>query len=397
MRHGLSRILLPLGGLIVPITNEAVFPMLPIFQKTYGIDAQTANALVPSMILPFAAMMLVAGAITARYGRRRMLLIGFCGIALGSLLISVAPDFTYVLAGRILQGVSASFVIPGIIAAIGDEVEPSLRGRTMGIFMISITVGAALGPMIGGWLSEWGGIAPVQVFLAGVAVLFAIYYWFILAKPAASTEVPPRIGPELQKAYRSPAIIGIGVTGAAIFIALMGCMTFSARVLAGAPFELGPGAIGSLLSVGLAAGIFGALAGGNMTDSWGRSRTTIAGIVIMCFGGIVVIASAIWPTALGLVGFVIGLSALGGGHAVSMTALETLSVEVLPGHRDAATSLFNALRFAGYGIAPPLAVWLFSVFGHPAWVYAILTAGLFVGLMYFMHRVKNNLTELNLS
>lgn len=380
--------MLPLGGLIVPITNEAVFPMLPIFQQAYGIDLQMANMLVPSMILPFALMMMVAGAITARLGRRRMLLAGFGGMALGSLLITVAPDFGYVLAGRVLQGVAAAFVIPNIIAAIGDEVEPAKRGKTMGIFMFSLTFGAALGPAIGGWLSELGGIPPVGMFLVAVALFFACFYWFILDKPSPTTQAPPHIGHELLRAYRSPAVIGVGVTGATIFIALMGSMTFSATVLAKAPFELGLGAIGSVLSVGLGAGMIGAIAGGMLTDSLGRSHTTVSGFLVMYVGGAGVIASAIWPTTLGIAGIIFGLSALGLGHAISMTALETLSVEVLPTHRDAATSLFNALRFSGYGIAPPLAAWLFGALGHAAWVYTCLTAVLCAGGLYFFVRVR---------
>jgi len=78
-----------------------------------------------------------------------------------------------------------------------------------------------------------------------------------------------------------------------------------------------------------------------------------------------------------------------------MTALETLSVEVLPDHRDAATSLFNALRFSGYGIAPPLAIWLFAVFGHAALVYLILTISLVIGMIYFTIQVRPKIDDID--
>lgn len=394
LKGRLRRYLLPLGGMIVPVTNDAVFPLLSVFQREFNIDLATANTIVPSMMLPFALFMLISGAITVRFGRKRMLITGFLGVAAGSLVIMSATSFNYVLAGRVIQGISAAFIMPAIIASIGDTVEHHLRGKFMGLFMISIAVGTAIGPAVGGWLGEWGGITPVAGFLALFASGFGIYYHFVIPDSRQHFTQSPSISHELLLAMRSAGIVGIGLTGAAVFIALMGGMTFSAIILAREPFNMQPGSIGSVLSVALGAGIVGAILGGILTDSSGRSSTTLTGIISMIFGCFVVILSLFWLDVLGLAGFLIGLSIMGFGHAIAMTALETQSVEILPNHRDEASSLFNALRFSGYAIAPTLGVYLFSKFHDVATVYAFFCGVLVLGaVLYFCMVGKVTLNE----
>lgn len=342
----------------------------------------TASSIVPAMMLPFALFMLVSGAIAASLGRKQLLVAGFIGMALGSLIISLAPNFNVVITGRALQGLSAAFVLPSLIAFIGDSVEKKTRGKVMGAFMVFITLGTALGPAIGGWLGEFGGIKLVFAVLFVGSLLMAIYYQFSLQHMPRGVLNKAKIFDAIKIASTSGGILGIGFVGGFIFIALIGSMTFSASVLTWQPFNMKAGAIGTILSLGLGGGLLGAVIGGIVTDSRGRSAGCFTGLAAMLLGGCVLICTARWPESIGLTGFLIGLPLLGFGHAISMTALETLSVEIIPEHRDAATSLFNALRFSCYAIAPLLGAYFYKQAGQVV-TYGLLTTFLVLGIFLF--------------
>jgi MFS family permease len=342
----------------------------------------TASTIVPSMMLPFAIFMLVSGAIAATWGRKRILVFGFCGMGVGSLMIILAPTITFVIVGRVFQGLSAAFVLPSMIAFIGDNVEEHTRGKAMGAFMLSITLGTALGPAVGGWLAEWGGIKLVFSVLFLVSIMLAVFYQYFLDRSENGSLDINKILGEILIASSSKKIIGIGIVGGTIFIALIGSMTFSASVLSWAPYNLKAGAVGTILSAGFGGGMLGALIGGVIVDSKGRAVAGYTGLTAMLLGGCVMVCTAKWPESIGLKGFLFSLPLLGFGHAISMTTLETLSVEILPNHKDAATSLFNAIRFSGYAIAPVLGAYFYKYVGQEG-TYGLLTSFLLVGFFLF--------------
>jgi len=388
LKTRLRNYFLPVGVFIVPLTNDAVFPLIPTFMETYGVSVATASYIVPSMMLPFALFMLVSGAISSSLGRKRMLITGFAGIACGSLMIVIADTFTVVLFGRVLQGLSSAFVLPSLIAFIGDYVEEQSRGKVMGAFMFSITLGTALGPAIGGWLGSYGGIKLVFITLCAASLFFTVYYQYFLDKTLPSTAKFAHTVQEIKIAITSIGILGIGFVGGFIFIALIGTMTFSATLLSAEPFNLGEAAVGGLLSLGLGAGMLGAILGGVITDWKGRPAGCFSGLFAMLIGSFIIILTAIWPEMIGIAGFLLGLPLMGLGHAISMTALETLSVEILPEHRDSATSLFNALRFSCYAVAPVLAASFYQIYGQTA-TYSFLGAFIVIaGIFFFIISLK---------
>jgi len=382
MNTALRNYWIPVGAVIIPLVNDSVFPLLPTFMSTYNVDMAAASVIVPGMMLPFALFMLVSGAIAASWGRRRMLVLGFLGMAAGSLVIMFAPSIGVVLSARVLQGLSAAFVLPSLIAYIGDYVEPQARGKVMGAFMLSITLGTALGPAIGGWLGELGGIRLVFSVLFFASLGFAVFYRYFLDQAAGGRPDFGKIRGEIYTAISSKQIIGIGLVGGSVFIALIGSMTFSATVLTWPPLNLKPGSVGTILSLGLGAGMLGSIAGGFIADAKGRKAAGFIGLTAMLLGGCVMIGTSAWSGKFGLTGFLVGLPLLGFGHAITMTALETLSVEILPHHRDAATSIFNAIRFSFYAIAPVLGAYIYKMAGQVL-TYGLLTSVLFAGLLLF--------------
>src|SRR6478672_8229912 len=99
------------------------------------------------------------GAVSDRVGRRLPLVAGMIALALASALFAVARSLPLLFAARLVQGAADGVTWVVGFALIADLYGPDERGRVMGYVMSGTSIGIMLGPSIGGWLYEAGGVA----------------------------------------------------------------------------------------------------------------------------------------------------------------------------------------------------------------------------------------------
>lgn len=124
--------------------------------------------------LPLAALILLAGSLADRYGRRRIFQIGIAWFALASLLCAAAPGITTLAVARALQGVGGALLTPGSLAILQTSFAAGDRGRAVGAWSGLGGIAAAVGPLLGGWLVEavsWRAIFWINLPVA-VVVLY---------------------------------------------------------------------------------------------------------------------------------------------------------------------------------------------------------------------------------
>ncbi|ANP50833.1 hypothetical protein AVL59_15455 [Streptomyces griseochromogenes] len=142
-------------------------------------DTQALQWIFISYNLTAAALLLVAGAIGDRFGRKRVLLLGLAMFGLASLAGAWAPNAVALTGVRAVMGLGSAIVTPMSLSIIPTVFPEERRGRAIGIWSGSVAVGIPLGPIIGGYLlSEfwWGSIfllnvVSVVITLAACAVL----------------------------------------------------------------------------------------------------------------------------------------------------------------------------------------------------------------------------------
>ncbi|NLP85103.1 MFS transporter [Microbacterium sp. CFH 90308] len=123
----------------------------------------------------FAAVLIPAGRLGDRLGRRRMFSIGLAVFVIGSLVAGIAPTYTWVLTGRAIQAIGAALATPNSLGAVLPMFTPQQRATVLGVWGMIAASGAASGPPLGAILAQadWRFIFLINIPV-GVVALMAI-------------------------------------------------------------------------------------------------------------------------------------------------------------------------------------------------------------------------------
>jgi EmrB/QacA subfamily drug resistance transporter len=149
----------------VTVVNVA----LPAIRDDLGASFTDLQWVVDAYALTLAALVLTAGSLADRLGRRRVFIAGLALFTVASLLCAVSPDATFLVLARGVQGIGAAAMFAVSLALIAHEFDAGRdRGTALGIYGATIGVAVAIGPLLGGALTDWLGWE--SIFLLNVPV-----------------------------------------------------------------------------------------------------------------------------------------------------------------------------------------------------------------------------------
>src|SRR6476659_5516771 len=191
-RRWLTLAVLCVSLLVIVIDNTIVNVALPTLVRDLGANISELQWVVDAYTLVFAGLLLLAGTLGDRYGRRRTLLLGWATFGVASAASAFAGGVGQLVTARAVMGAGAAFIMPATLSLL-TSVFTDARERAMaiGIWAATAGVGVALGPVVGGFLLEyfWGG----SVFIVNVPIVAAAIIAARMLVPESRSPIAHRI------------------------------------------------------------------------------------------------------------------------------------------------------------------------------------------------------------
>jgi len=151
---------------------------LPTMAGDLGANTGQQQWMADAYVVVFASLMLPAGLLGDRFGRRRMLIVGLVLFLAGSLLGALAGDVNWVIAARAFMGIGGALVTPLALSVLPSLFGADERTKAVGIISAASSLGLPLGPVIGGWLLNhfwWGSVFLVNVPMAAIGIAACVF------------------------------------------------------------------------------------------------------------------------------------------------------------------------------------------------------------------------------
>jgi EmrB/QacA subfamily drug resistance transporter len=161
---GWALVLISVAQLMVVLDGTIVNIALPYIQSDLSIAPENLTWVVTGYALAFGSLLLLGGRLGDLYGRRKIFVIGLAVFAVASGLGGLATNTELLLAARGLQGVGAALASPAALALITTTFPAGpARNRAFAVYAAMSGVGAAVGLLLGGWLTGLNGIAGFEI------------------------------------------------------------------------------------------------------------------------------------------------------------------------------------------------------------------------------------------
>jgi EmrB/QacA subfamily drug resistance transporter len=408
-----------LASTMAYIDESVVNVALPAIEADLQASVTVMQWIINAYTLWLSALILVGGAAGDRFGRRRVFLTGIAVFALASLGCGLARGAVELIVARSLQGVGAALLIPCSLAILGAAFAETERGRAIGTWAGFSAIAGAAGPLLGGFIVDhvtWRWIFLINPFVALAALWIALRHVPESRDPEAAPGVDwpgallalGGLGGVVfgliassDLGWRVPAVIGATALGCLLLAAfvlverrshspmmppdLFRSRTFTGvnlltlllyAALGGAFFFLPFDLIQVHLYTATAAGavflpftlIMGALSrwSGGLLDRFGARRPLMIGPCVAALGFALLAAAGsdgpFWAT------FLLPMTILGLGMAITVAPLTTTVINAVPAHRvGVASGVNNAVA----SVAALLAVALFGAVALAAYDRAL--------------------------
>ena len=393
--------ILCLGVFSTALDQTVVVAALPLLMVDLEIpltDLDKASWIITGYLISYTVAMPLVGRLSDVYGRVRMFQVSLVVFALGSGLVALAPNFTWIVPARVIQAVGGGATVPIGLAMAVAAVSTEKRGLAIGLVAASAEAGSVVGPLYGGYIIEWIGWrwifwfdVPQSLLLIGLMAILPnranpdakMDYFGALTLGAALTVLTVALAqrsiftaesvyPYLALAiaavliavliaverraiqplfasflYTSRAFLSSNIAQFLIGVALIMALV-CVPLMAGTVMEKGP--LESALSlVRLTAAIpVGALVGGYILRWTGVREVCIVGLALMGTG---LLFMSGWETEVGEVRLTLPLVAAGLGFGLVIPPIGVSALSAAPSDYWGATaSLVTASRMVGMAL-----------------------------------------------
>ncbi|MCI2956381.1 DHA2 family efflux MFS transporter permease subunit [Agromyces atrinae] len=177
-RRWIGLVFISIAVSLIIVDSTIVNVAIPSIIDDLGISSTQVQWVQESYTLVFAALLLVFGTLADRFGRRRLMLIGVAIFAASSVVAALSQSGDALIAARLVQGVGGAMVLPTTLSLINATFRGRERGIAFAVWGSTIGGMAALGPLLGGWLTtafSWRWAFGINVPL-GIIIIVGVLW-----------------------------------------------------------------------------------------------------------------------------------------------------------------------------------------------------------------------------
>ncbi|HEY7134972.1 MAG TPA: MFS transporter [Acidimicrobiia bacterium] len=165
------------ANVVISLDFLGLTVVLPAIGRDLGGSNGTLEWIVNAYMLALAAPLVAAGRLGDLFGRRRVMTIGIAVFAAGSLAAGLAPSTNVLIGARAVQGLGAALVTATSLSIVSDAFPPERRGTAIGVWSATGAIGAAVGPLVAGFVAtalSWRWLFLLNAPLAAFAAVFVL-------------------------------------------------------------------------------------------------------------------------------------------------------------------------------------------------------------------------------
>lgn len=178
-RKNLVLVISILASFVAFLDGSVVNVALPAIARDLGGGLAAQQWVVDGYLLTLGSLILVAGSLSDLFGRKKVLVTGLAGFLITSVLCAIAPNSTFLIVSRMLQGVAGALLVPSSLAIIISTFKGREQGRAIGSWTAWTGIAFVIGPLLGGYLVDavswrlvfWINILPIAVTLGLLRLL----------------------------------------------------------------------------------------------------------------------------------------------------------------------------------------------------------------------------------
>lgn len=365
------------AGLLFWSSRSAILPTLPLYIREVGGSSQTIGLVMGAFAIGLLASRSWLAGLADHRGRKIVLLIGVAAVAIAPLGYVFIDTIPLLIGIRAFHGISIAAFALAYSALVVDLSPPQHRGELIGYMSLVNPIGMAIGPAVGGFLTEWFSFTPTFLMSAALGTL-SFYCAAQLREPAAREKSNPDASPTANKFWTllgSPRIRTSAIVLLLVGLAFGALSTFVPVFIQ---------EVGARLNVGLfytAAAIAAfsmRLVVGRASDHYGRGPFIT--ISLVCYGLSMLL---LWQ-ANTAVAFLIAAVVEGAGAGILIPMMAALMADrSYPNERGKTFSLCMVGFDAGIAIAGPVLGFVANSLGY-RFIFGLSGGLVFLALMIFL-------------
>ncbi|MFB4164675.1 MFS transporter [Alteribacillus sp. JSM 102045] len=335
-------------------------PLLPLFTEEFGITETVSSLIISVSLFVLGISFFLYTALSDAFGRRNIIFIAMALGTIGTLAISAAPSFEWLLAARIFQAAALAGIPVAAMAYISEEYKMRAMTVAVGIYISCNSVGGMGGRVLSGVLADVWDWRGAFVIMAGVSFVLFFMVYLLLPRSKQFKARPFQLKEVLannKEHLKNPVMLYAYIIGGIHFLVFIGIFNFITYYLSGEPFQISTAVLG-LLFLTYGAGTVSSTLAGKAAQKWQQTSCIFIGICLM-IGALLLSLIPSFPI------IILALLVLSFGFFFAHSSSSSWVTRHAKKAKASASGLYLTSYYLGGSLGSFYYGWLWPAFGWP--------------------------------